>query len=154
MLGGLAEFERDLIRARTSEGATCQSARCKGGPPSQVDEFFRFAWIRTVSAIRRLTCAAENGPPSPSYVPPPLPVPMFVSNVRPSPHSDFRQRHQSRMAARIALFHFIEGKDGNDNFWLKIGAEHKDGDGISLDFEVFPTKTGRVTLRRMKDDED
>ena len=32
----------------------CQSARCKDGPPSQVDEFFRFAWIRTVSAIRRL----------------------------------------------------------------------------------------------------
>jgi hypothetical protein len=41
------------------------------------------------------------------------------------------------------LFHVIEGKDGKDNFWLKIGAgwEHKDGDGISLDFEVFPTKT-------------
>lgn len=53
------------------------------------------------------------------------------------------------------LFHVIEGKDGKDNFWLKIGAgwEHKDGGGISLDFEVFPTKTGRVTLRRMKDDE-
>ena len=53
------------------------------------------------------------------------------------------------------LFHVIEGKDGKDNFWLKIGAgwEHKDGDGISLHFEVFPTKTGRVTLRRMKDDE-
>jgi hypothetical protein len=53
------------------------------------------------------------------------------------------------------LFHVIEGKDGKDNFWLKIGAgwEHKDGDGISLDFEVFPTKTGRVTLRRMKDKE-
>jgi hypothetical protein len=53
------------------------------------------------------------------------------------------------------LFHVIEGKDGKENFWLKIGAgwEHKDGDGISLDFEVFPTKTGRVTLRRMKDDE-
>ena len=53
------------------------------------------------------------------------------------------------------LFHVIEGKDGKDNFWLKIGAgwEHKDGDGISLDFEVFPTKTGRVKLRRMKDDE-
>ena len=50
------------------------------------------------------------------------------------------------------LFHVIEGKDGKDNFWLKIGAgwEHKDGDGISLDFEVFPTKTGRVTLRRRR----
>ena len=40
------------------------------------------------------------------------------------------------------LFHVIEGKDGKDNFWLKIGAgwEHKDGDGISLDFEVSRPK--------------
>ena len=62
---------------------------------------------------------------------------------------------QWQKPTHCTLFHVIEGKDGKDNFWLKIGAgwEHKDGDGISLDFEVFPTKTGRVTLRRMKDDE-
>ena len=57
------------------------------------------------------------------------------------------------------VFHIIEGKDGKDNFWLKIGAgwEHKDGDGISLDFEVFPDQNrkghtpedeGRRRLRR------
>jgi hypothetical protein len=53
------------------------------------------------------------------------------------------------------LFHIIEGKDGKENFWLKIGAgwKHKDGGGISLEYEVFSTKTGRVTLRRMKDEE-
>ena len=46
------------------------------------------------------------------------------------------------------IFHVIEGKDGKDNFWLKIGAgwQHKDGDGISLDFEAFPTKTGWTPL--------
>jgi hypothetical protein len=36
---------------------------------------------------------------------------------------------------------------------MKIGAGwiHKDSEGISLDFEVFPTKTGRVTLRKVKE---
>ena len=53
------------------------------------------------------------------------------------------------------IFHVIEGKDGGDSFWMKIGAGwgHKDGDGISLDFETFPTKTGRVTVRRIKEGE-
>ena len=57
------------------------------------------------------------------------------------------------------LFHVIEGKDGKDNFWLKIGAgwEHKDGDGISPRLRGFPKKNrkghtpedeGRRRLRR------
>ena len=63
----------------------CQSARCKDGPPSQVDEFFRFAWIRTVSAIRRLTCAAENGRPVAVICPPSATSTDVASNVRPGP---------------------------------------------------------------------
>ena len=53
------------------------------------------------------------------------------------------------------IFHVIEGKDGSDSFWMKIGAgwAHKDGDGISLDFEAFPAKTARVTIRKNKEGE-
>ena len=52
------------------------------------------------------------------------------------------------------VYHVIDTADGK-GYWLKIGAgwENRDGEGISLDFEVFPTKTGRVTVRRLKEDE-
>jgi hypothetical protein len=51
------------------------------------------------------------------------------------------------------IYHVIDAGDGREGFWMKIGAGwmHKDGEGIGLDFEVFPTKTGRVTLRKVKE---
>jgi DNA invertase Pin-like site-specific DNA recombinase len=72
VLGGLAEFERDLIRARTSEGRERAKARGKDGPPSRVDEFFRLRratgaacpQCRSISTPFCRECAGR-GPPAP-----------------------------------------------------------------------------------------
>jgi len=45
--------------------------------------------------------------------------------------------------------------DGQDAFWLKVGAAfgHKDKDGMNIVLQALPTN-GRLVLRRFKEKED
>ena len=49
----------------------------------------------------------------------------------------------------------VEDRQGQDPFWLKIGAafEHKDGKGYNLVLQALPTD-GRLVLREYKEPEN
>ncbi len=53
-----------------------------------------------------------------------------------------------------SVFTVEDRGEGNDPFWLKIGAafEHKDGKGYNLTLQALPTD-GRLVLREYKEPE-
>lgn len=62
------------------------------------------------------------------------------------------KQQQQPMKPSFSVF-TVEGRgEGNDPFWLKIGAafEHKDGKGYNLTLQALPTD-GRLVLREYKE---
>ncbi len=62
-----------------------------------------------------------------------------------------RQQDKS-MKPTFSVFTVEDRGEGNDPFWLKIGAafDHKDGKGYNLMLQALPTD-GRLVLREYKD---
>lgn len=48
----------------------------------------------------------------------------------------------------------VENKEGGKGFWTRIGAAwmHEDGNGMTLNLDLMPTKHGLITLRAPKAD--
>ncbi len=59
------------------------------------------------------------------------------------------------MKPSFNVFTVEDRGEGNDPFWLKIGAafEHKDGKGYNLALQALPTD-GRLVLREYKEPDD
>jgi hypothetical protein len=54
----------------------------------------------------------------------------------------------------LIAWHVVER--GEQKFWTRIGAawEHKDGDGLGLHLDLFPTAGGRIVLRAPKEKDE
>ncbi len=63
-------------------------------------------------------------------------------------------KQQQTMKPTFNVFTVEDRGEGNDPFWLKIGAafEHKDGKGYNLTLQALPTD-GRLVLREYKEPE-
>ena len=61
---------------------------------------------------------------------------------------------ETSMKPSYSVFTVEDKGEGNDPFWLKIGAafEHKDGKGFNLALQALPTD-GRLVLREYKEPE-
>ncbi|PZR93265.1 MAG: hypothetical protein DLM68_01135 [Hyphomicrobiales bacterium] len=62
------------------------------------------------------------------------------------------QQRETTPPALIA-WHVLER--GEKKFWNRIGAawEHEDGDGLTLQLDLFPVADGRIVLRKPKEDD-
>ncbi len=63
-------------------------------------------------------------------------------------------KQQQTMKPTFNVFTVEDRGEGNDPFWLKIGAafEHKDGKGYNLTLQALPTD-GRLVLREYNEPE-
>ncbi|MBX3027863.1 hypothetical protein KF840_23460 [bacterium] len=49
-------------------------------------------------------------------------------------------------------YHVRDGEDGKEGFWTRIGAawKHKDSEGYTLQLDLVPVASGRISLRTPK----